>query len=140
MILGLEVTGINEAKLRFTRIAERVADVQPVAPLIVDVLRNAAKDTFDRMGERGDGPAWEPDKFETLVRKVREGLDPRTEFATHNLYKSLTSAGRVRTSRSSVYFGSGVRYAKYQTRQLIKLTVEDRNEIKQIWFDYIVTP
>jgi hypothetical protein len=137
-ILILEVSGINETKLRFSSMATRAQDVEPVAPLIVDVIRNAARGTFDMMGERGEGPAWEPDTMEWMRKKIQRGLDPRTEFATHNLYRSLTTAGRVRTSRSSVTFGSGVRYAKYQTRQLIKLTVEERNEIRQIWFDFIV--
>jgi hypothetical protein len=135
--MRLEVSGLTEAKLRFTRVAERTSDVEPAAALIVEVLRNAARDTFLMMGERGAPPAWEPDSYEWMVRKIREGYDPRTEFRTHNLFKSLTTAGRVRVSRSSVTFGSGVRYAKYQTRQLIKLTAEDRNEVRQIWFDYI---
>jgi hypothetical protein len=70
--------------------------------------------------------------------KISHGYDPRTEFMTHALYKSLTTAGVVRVTKSSVSLGSGVRYAKYQTRKLIKLTVDERNEIRQIWFDYIV--
>lgn len=138
MKMILTISGLTEARAAFNVKAARAQDVEPVAPLIVEVFRKAAEGTFNMMGERGDGPAWQPDTYEWMSRKIREGYDPRTEFMTHALYKSLTSSGVVRTSRSSVSLGSGVRYAKYQTRQLIKLTVEERNEIRQIWFDYIV--
>jgi hypothetical protein len=138
VIMTLTVDGIPGVRANFDAKARRVEDVAPVADLILNVFRGAARATFDMMGDRGGGPAWEPDTMEWMVKKIRMGLDPRTEFATHALYKSLTTGGVVRVTRSSVSLGSGVRYAKYQTRQLIKLTVEERNEVRQIWFDYIV--
>lgn len=136
--MTLTVEGIPGVRANFDAKARRVEDVSPVAPLIVDVFRNAARKTFEMQGERGDGPAWEPDTMAWMVKKIRMGLDPRTEFATHNLFRTLTTAGEVRVTRSSVSLSSGVKYAKFQTRPLIKLTVEERNEIRQIWFDYIV--
>lgn len=139
MIINLTITGLTEARVRFDKIAANAADVRPASIFIIDVLRNAAKETFDMMGERGDGEAWDPGSPEWLARKIREGYDPRPEMMTHKLYKSLTTAGVTRVTRQSVSLGSGVRYTKYQKNQLIKLTAEDRNEIRQIWFDYIVS-
>lgn len=136
----LTVEGLTGAKARFNIMATRVQDVAPVAPLIVEIFRHAARETFDRMGERGDTPAWQPDTFAWMKKKIQRGLDPRTEFATHKLYKSLTTAGTTRVTRSSVAFGSNVGYAKYQTRQLIKLVAEERQAIAKIWLDYIVEP
>ena len=133
----LTIEGETNVIARFNVKAARVADVSPAAPYIVAVFRKAAADTFNMMGERGEGEAWIPDTYNWMSWKINHGYDPRTEFMTHALYKSLTAGGVVRISRSSVTLGSGVRYARYQTRKLIKLTAMERNEIRQIWFDYI---
>jgi phage gpG-like protein len=138
MVISLEITGITNVRVKFSQMAKRVQDVEPVAPVVGNVLRNAARETFLMMGERGEGPAWDPGTQAWIDRKIREGYDPRPEMMTHALFNSLTQHGSIKFGKSFVSLGSNVKYAKFQKNQLVKLTVDERNEIRQIWYDFIV--
>jgi hypothetical protein len=101
-------------------------------------------------GRRGGG-SWAFLKPDTIRRKAKRGLDPRTEFATHDLYNSLTrlaAGSHVQTSSSSVQFGSDLAYARAQhfglrsknlpARPLITIVEGDRKKMAKTILDHIV--
>lgn len=124
-------------------IAHRARDARPVLRAVNRMMQVGAWEQFQSEGARG-GHAWLPDKPETVLRKERSGLDPRTERRTRDLEASLLVGGKGninRLSAQSTTFGTRVFYARFQghKRRLLQVTLSDANRWSEMFIDYILS-
>lgn len=150
MIMSIFIIGDREAAERFTGMGGRATDAEPAMLEIANQLRQIAGISMTAQGRRGGG-SWARLQPDTIRRKAKKGLDPRTEFATHDLYNSLTRVApgsHVHTDASSVMFGSDLVQARTQhfglpsknvpARPLITIVEGDRKQMAKTILDHIV--
>lgn len=144
------IIGDREAAEHLHGIGIKAQNVEPAMLEIVRQLQRIAGISMTAQGRRGGG-SWQHLKPDTIRRKAKRGLDPRTEFATHALYNSLsgqTADSIVEISGDSLKFGSRLPYTKAQmfgwppknlpARPLITIVEGDRKKMGKTILDHIV--
>lgn len=150
MIMNVFIIGDKETSERLTAMGARATDTESAMIEIGRQLQQIAGISMTAQGRRGGG-SWQHLKPETIRRKAKRGLDPRTEFATHDLYNSLTrlaAGSRLQIRNDSLTFGSDLAYARAQhfglrsknlpARPLITIVEGDRKLMAKTILDHIV--
>jgi phage gpG-like protein len=150
MVFRLVMIGDKDVVEKFTTMGLRATHAQPAMLQIVEIIRRAFEISMTAQGRRGGG-SWQQLKPDTIRRKAKKGLDPRTEFATHALYESLTrtaAGSRVVVTDSSLSVGSDFAYARTQqfglpsknvpARPLITIVEGDRRDIAKVILAHVV--
>lgn len=148
--MNIFIIGDREAEATFTRMGVRVQNAEPAMILIGQQLQRIAEISMTAQGRRGGG-SWAALKPDTIRRKAKRGLDPRTEFATHALFNSLTKlapGSHIETDDSSIRFGSDLAHARTQhiglpsknvpARPLMTIVEGDRKMMAKTILDHIV--
>lgn len=134
--------GIKQAQVRFNRMGAAAIDARPAFETIADLIMEIEKIIFQSQGRRGGG-SWKRLSDPWLKRKVRTGLDPRINFATHALHNAMTVRGDdnqfLHVDRERLIIGAFLPYAAtaQKNRPFVKLTVGDRIEIRNVIRDHL---
>jgi hypothetical protein len=128
---AFEALGITQAKRRFNRLGAAAVDLVEAWADMLAYFFWMEDATFTSQGRRGGG-SWADDSEDWLVRKAREGMDPRINFATWALYDSMTELGAegqiIEMTPNTLKLGSALPEAgpSQRFRTFIKPTEQDR--------------
>lgn len=135
--------GVRQVQTRFNRLGAAAVDATPAFDTIATLIFGIEKRVFDGQGRRGGG-SWKRDSVEWLNRKMRLGLDPRINHATHALRNSVTELGAegqiLQISAQQLIFGSDLPYAKtsQRNRPFIDFTLSDKRMMRNIIRDHLI--
>ena len=133
----IEAFNIKRVKTQFNRLGAASLDATPAFEAARAVIYRIEGALFDSQGRRGGG-SWRRDSQDWLLRKQREGLDPRINHATLALRNSLTMPDDpnqvMEITPFSMKFGSTLPYAAttQSNRPVIKFTPYDRAALRGV--------
>jgi hypothetical protein len=139
----LEAFGIKESITRFERMGTAAIAAEPAMEAVLKRLMRIIGQTFESEGRRGGG-SWKQDTEDWLLRKQRNGLDPRIGHATLALRESVSIWGADHQIRdvgpNYAKLGSDLPYAdtSQRHRPFIKLTKLDKVGLRTIVRDYLI--
>jgi phage gpG-like protein len=143
MRIYLEAVGINEAAVRFTKLADARVVTYPAMVRVSQIMMEAIAGQFESGGKRGGG-SWRPLSESWAAEKASRGLDPRIGFAKHKLYDSLTIPGadhqRLFINDEVVSLSSDLPYVGTQQfhRPFAKFTKGDRLKMAEAVGEYLI--
>lgn len=134
----ISVSGVHHAASFLEGMAENARNPRAALEEIYLTFLDIVGETFDASGARGGFPVWKSLQLDTVVRKVKLGLDPRILRATGAMHEALTSYRSpevsVRIDRYGITFNPRMLRARVaQTgggrvpaRPWVRLTESDR--------------
>jgi hypothetical protein len=137
--LSISIFGDKLVERDLLRLAGKAGNAKPAFEEIGHNLQDIFAATFESQGRRGGG-SWMPLSPSRIRQKIYLELDPRIEYASYALLKSLSwegnSMGIFRARSDYIEIGSKLPYARRQhkgdlmhhlpARPLIKMTEGDR--------------
>jgi phage gpG-like protein len=143
MIFVIRAMGIKQVQTKFTRMGEAAIAAQPALYSVADLMMGFIDRTFASEGRRGGG-SWKQLTTDWLMRKTREGMDPRIGQATQALRRAFTQRGDshqiLEVTNTRINLTTDLPYAGTQQRHrpFIKLTTTDRSAMRGVVRDYLV--
>lgn len=134
---SFEALGVQQAARRFTRLGAAAINMAPAWEEIIQYFFYIEDETFTSQGRRGGG-SWAEDSEDWMMRKSREGLDPRINFATWALYDAMTVLGApgqiIEDEGTTLKVGTDLPEAapSQRHRPYVKLTPQDRFAMAEI--------
>lgn len=155
--IEISVGGEREFGNELFGMSARALHIQPAFESILEILREGVRQQYASKGARTGDP-WKPLNEQYRAWKISKGLDPRRMLATHDLYDSLAhetgdsiavatndelAFGSKRASKKGkpvlAFHQSRKPRSKIPYRPVVKLTDGDRQEIREVFRDHIIS-
>lgn len=144
MRYALSIQGTRKIEKDFARFGERVQDLRPIWPDVLQVIYEIEEQAFETEG-RSTGGKWRKLTPAWAGQKQDEGLDPHVGQSTQLLRNAITghSPGHlnVQERRKDLTVSVNLPYAGIQQRQrpFVRFTDRDRREIRDVLSDYLMS-